>query len=107
VLELRRTAAAAYDLECASTLSQLELLSEKGFGALDEKLLPLCSAVAGWPTVSLTADMLFYIRRGQAVQVSQAPLAGEVALYAGEGELIGIGRILDDGRVAPKRLLVL
>ncbi len=106
VVALRRTLAASYDLAQSITLAQLEALAQEGFAALDSRLLPLSSAVADWPAVSLTEDMAFYIKRGQAVQVARAPLAGEVALYAGE-VFIGIGRVLDDGRVAPKRLFVL
>lgn len=51
---------------------------------------------------SITAD---FVKHGQAVLVSHLPKEGLVRLY--ENELfIGIGCIDDDGRVAPKRLVV-
>ncbi|MGD8932580.1 MAG: tRNA pseudouridine(55) synthase TruB, partial [Chromatiales bacterium] len=34
-----------------------------------------------------------------------APTSGWVRLYANQSEFVGVGEILDDGRVAPKRLL--
>ncbi|HGX91723.1 MAG TPA: tRNA pseudouridine(55) synthase TruB [Candidatus Tenderia sp.] len=106
VVALRRSVAASYGLGQSCTLPQLEAAAAESMAALDALLLPMSSAVADWPRVSLTADMAFYIQRGQAVQVSKAPLDGVVALYAGEAGFIGIGHILDDGRVAPKRLFV-
>ena len=49
-----------------------------------------------------TAD---YVLQGQAVIVRHLPSSGLVRLYK-EATFIGIGEILDDGRVAPKRLFV-
>jgi tRNA pseudouridine55 synthase len=42
---------------------------------------------------------------GQAVSVPQAPTEGLLRIYDHKRAFIGIGTILDDGRVAPKRLL--
>jgi tRNA pseudouridine55 synthase len=39
------------------------------------------------------------------VLVPRAPTQGWVRLYQGEQQFLGIGEILDDGRVAPRRLL--
>jgi tRNA pseudouridine55 synthase len=57
------------------------------------------------PAVKLSADAAFYLRQGQPVLVPQAPTEGLVRLYAGGSEFLGIGVILDDGRVQPKRLI--
>jgi tRNA pseudouridine55 synthase len=67
-------------------------------------LLPLESALDRWPEVRLSADAAFYLRQGQAVLVPQAPTEGWVRLYGPSGELLGMGAILDDGRVQPRRL---
>ena len=106
VLELRRTLAGSYDLTQARTLEDLEALKEENFAALDDVLLPMDSALADWPQISLSSDLAYYIKRGQAVLVPKAPTEGLVSLYGGEDRsFIGIGYILDDGRVAPKRLI--
>ena len=48
----------------------------------------------------------FYIRQGQPVQVPNAPCNGMVRVALETGEFLGVGEILDDGRVAPRRLIV-
>jgi tRNA pseudouridine55 synthase len=55
--------------------------------------------------VQLTADAAFYLKQGQPVLVPQAPTSGWVRLYANQSDFLGVGQILEDGRVAPKRLL--
>jgi tRNA pseudouridine55 synthase len=39
------------------------------------------------------------------VQVPKAPSSGWVRLRRDDGQFLGIGQILEDGRVAPKRLI--
>ena len=65
------------------------------------------SGLAQWPGVSLSGDAAFYLRQGQPVLVPRAPTEGWVRLYEGESRFIGMGEILDDGRVAPRRLMSL
>jgi tRNA pseudouridine55 synthase len=72
---------------------------------LDALLLPQDSAVAHWPAVHLRGDAAFYLRQGQPVLVPKAPTQGWVRLYEGEQPFLGIGEVLDDGRIAPRRLL--
>ncbi|MEM9384600.1 MAG: tRNA pseudouridine(55) synthase TruB [Pseudomonadota bacterium] len=87
------------------TLEALEaLMAEGGLDALDERLLPVDSAISHWPSVRLGADSAFYLRNGQPVQVPRAPTRGLVRLYGEDARFLGMGRITEDGRVAPKRL---
>lgn len=107
VSALRRTGVGPY-LESQArlhTLEAIESAAEEGLDNLDQLLLPLESALERWPLVRLTADLAFYLRQGQAIQVPRAPSEGWVRLVGPSGELIGMGAILDDGRVQPKRLL--
>jgi tRNA pseudouridine55 synthase len=39
------------------------------------------------------------------VQVPQAPTSGVVRLYGPASGFLGMGQVLSDGRVAPKRLM--
>ncbi len=107
VCALRRTGVGPYLEPDARlyTLEALEAAAEGGLERLDGLLLPLESALERWPQVRLTADLVFYLRRGQAVQVPKAPTEGWVRLAGPSGEFLGMGEILDDGRVQPKRLL--
>jgi tRNA pseudouridine55 synthase len=108
VSALRRRKAGPYveaDLVTFETLERVA--SDGGFAALDGLLLPTASAVRDWPPVTLTQATAYYVRQGQPVIVAHAPPEGWVRLLEGsEAEFIGVGEILDDGRVAPRRLLV-
>ncbi len=101
---LRRTSVGPYTEEMI-TMEQLETLAEQGFDSLDAVLLDSDSGIANWNKVELDADSAYYIKLGQAVQVSGAPVDGMVRIYSPDG-FIGVGVIQDDGKVAPKRMLV-
>lgn len=105
VIALRRTAVAPYDAARMVTLDALRERAEQGWSALDALLLPLDTAVAQWPAVRVRGDAAFYLRQGQPVIAPHAPTQGWVRLYEGEETFLGMGEILDDGRVAPRRLL--
>lgn len=107
IAALRRTAVEPYDATRMVTLDTLQERAEQGFAALDELLLPLDSAVADWPAVRVQGDAAFYLRQGQPVLVPRAPTQGWVRLYENDQCFLGIGEILDDGRVALRRLLTL
>ncbi len=103
---LRRTKSGPFGLEQMISLDEIESLGEAGeFEALNEKLLPIDIPILHLPIVDLDADSSFYIKRGNPVQVPKAPLNGLVRLMVDSKEFIGVGEILDDGRVAPRRLV--
>jgi len=108
---LRRTASGPFDIEDSITLEELEQLTEnadeEGFEKADSVLMPAEDALHDWESVDLSADATFYICRGQAVQVPNAPTDGLVRLFSEEKGFLGIGEILDDGRVKPHRLFVM
>lgn len=101
---LRRTGLGPFDAERMLTLPQLEAMVAEG-ASLEAELLPTDSALADWPEVSLGADAAFYFSQGQAVFVPQTPVADWLRVYGPGRRFIGMARIQDDGRVAPKRLL--
>ena len=106
VADLRRLGVGPFDDRSMVTLATLEhLLDTSGEAALDALLLPLESGLSQWPEVRLSGDAAFYLRQGQPVLVPHAPTAGWVRLYLGDKRFLGVGEILDDGRVAPRRLL--
>jgi len=106
VARLRRVSVAAFDGKEMLTIDQLEELFEtQGFEAMDETLLPIDSSLGQWPEIKLTDDVAYFLKKGQAVLVPKAPTHGWVRIYAGQERFLGVGCILDDGRVAPKRLV--
>ncbi|KPK39092.1 MAG: tRNA pseudouridine synthase B [Gammaproteobacteria bacterium SG8_47] len=104
---LRRTAVGMFRLDDAVALAELQHLAEDADAQarLDEFLLPMEEALAGWPAVNLTENTAFYLRQGQPVLVPKAPSQGWVRLFTQGHEFIGVGQIMDDGRVAPRRLV--
>ncbi|MCC6206876.1 MAG: tRNA pseudouridine(55) synthase TruB [Gammaproteobacteria bacterium] len=102
---LRRTGVGGFDMSRMTAPETLRELSEQGAEALDARLISMEDALAHWPDVRLAPDVAFFLRRGQAVFVSHAPACGLVRIFTREDRFLGIGHVLEDGRVAPKRLV--
>ena len=104
--ELRRTVVGPFTDDQAVTFDELKNLADAGETALDSSLLSMDSALMAWPRIDLTPTTLFYVRQGQPVIVPGAPSSGWLRLYGPDSKFIGVGTVADDGRVAPKRLLL-
>ncbi len=105
VSALRRTGVGPFGDEGLVSLERLQKLAAPGFEQLDALLLPMQSALRGWPAVRLGEDAAYYLKMGQPVVVPRAPTEGWVRLESAAGTFIGVGEILEDGRVAPRRLM--
>ncbi|MBT7307859.1 MAG: tRNA pseudouridine(55) synthase TruB [Gammaproteobacteria bacterium] len=106
VCGLRRITLGPYEEQDLVTMEALELIrEEEGNAGLDQRLLPLDSSVAEYERVQLDEDSSYYLRQGQPVQISAAPDQGWVRIYDENEGFIGVGEIMDDGRVAPRRLV--
>jgi tRNA pseudouridine55 synthase len=107
VSALRRTKAGPFSIEDSVTLTTLEgLKASDELARMDELLKPADIAIQGLPLVKLSESSGFYMRQGQPVMVPNAPCNGMVRIALETGEFLGVGEILDDGRVAPRRLIV-
>jgi tRNA pseudouridine55 synthase len=108
VSQLRRTGVGPY-AEPAEPFVMLDqvaaMADDETPQRLDALLLPLDSALGHWPAVKLSADAAFYLGQGQAVLIPQAPTEGLVRLYDTSSHFVGVGTILEDGKVQPKRLI--
>lgn len=106
VIALRRLQAGPFTLDQSITFEALEkLLEEGGQDAIDQYLIPADEAIQDLPEVVLPTATADFIRQGQPVITRHLPTEGLVRLYD-EEVFIGIGVILDDGRVAPRRLFL-
>ena len=105
VSALRRLAAGPYAEAQAVTLEQVSVIGDPQ--EMDALLLPVASAVSSWPSVRLHEDTAHYVRQGQPVQVAHAPTHGWVQIFesAEEDRFLGVGEVLTDGRIAPRRLV--
>lgn len=112
VSKLHRSAAGPFDESETVTLEQLEELREQqGAEFLDSLLKPMDAGIQHMMSVELSEDMAFYFRQGQPMMVPQAYREGEegdiVRVFEANGPFLGVGEVTDDGRVAPKRLVVM
>jgi tRNA pseudouridine55 synthase len=103
LIGLRRTETAGYVLPQAITIEQLETLTIE---ARDVLLLPVDSAISYLPKVVLDRDAAFYIMQGQAVWQAGKTPKGDLRLYDEGNTFLGLGFLQDDGKIAPKRLIV-
>ncbi|MCS0045805.1 MULTISPECIES: tRNA pseudouridine(55) synthase TruB [Vibrio diabolicus subgroup] len=114
VTMLRRTGVAKYPYEKMVTLEQLNELLEQAHREeraprelLDPLLLPMDTAVEDLPEVNLLPELADMVQHGQPVQVFGTPTEGSLRLTMGEERLfIGVGEMNEDGKIAPKRLVV-
>ncbi len=106
VIGLRRVAVSPYQHNKMYDFNELiEMQEQQGFAALMQCLLPIDTSVQHLPSLKLSSASSFYIRMGQAVMVPNIPTSGWVRLFSEDSFFMGIGEILDDGRVAPRRLV--
>lgn len=107
VTSLRRTETGPYSINHSFEMSELHRRRENSEQdeLLDEILLPVDSALQHIPDLDLSDSCALSVSQGRAIRVGGAPAQGLVRLYASERRFIGIGRVLEDGRVAPRRLM--
>ncbi|RWR01496.1 tRNA pseudouridine synthase B [[Pantoea] beijingensis] len=111
---LRRLQVARYPISEMVTLEHLTELVEAAqqqacspAEKLDVLLMPMDSPAAAFPEVNLLPVVAAYFKQGQPVQASGIPMSGLVRVTEGEAhKFIGMAEIDDDGRVAPRRLVV-
>ncbi|MGR6036514.1 MAG: tRNA pseudouridine(55) synthase TruB [Candidatus Nitrosoglobus sp.] len=105
VMALRRTQVGCFDASGMISLDHLKELAKVGAEQFNALLLPLERVLGDWPAVDLIADLAYYLRQGQPVQVSRAPSKGWVRLIERDKGFFGVGQVMEDGRIAPRRLV--
>lgn len=107
VVELRRLGVGGYLENQMVPLSLLEhFAKQQDYAEMDACLLPLDTALSGLPTAMLSDSAAYYLMQGQPVRIPDLPLEGWVRLTLKDGRFLGVGEVLEDGRVAPRRLRI-
>lgn len=104
VAQLRRIAVYPFQERQMVSLELLEMAAELGMPSLDAHLVPVDDAIVDWPAVHLAEQEAYYLRHGHPVTGRRCTEVGLVRLYDQNERFIGIGEVLPDGRVAPRRL---
>lgn len=105
VSALRRIATGPFRETEMVGLTALEERAARGDAELSQCLHPIDAVLRDRPSVELTEAVAYYLRQGQAVLVPNAPTQGILRMYTNTGQFLGVGEVLDDGRVAPRRLI--
>ena len=106
VAALRRLSVEPFPEDGVVSMDELERAAESGYDALDRFLRPIDEVIADWPAVFLNGDQAYYLLRGQPVHAGVAGECGLVRIYDEARRFLGVGEVLRDGRLAPKRLFV-
>lgn len=107
VAALRRLSVEPYPESAMRSLDELEALAAQGEAALDAVLLSPDQALPHWPGLRLGAAESFYLRQGNTIMAGAASAGlrpGLVRIGDHQGRFVGIGELLADGRLAPRRL---
>lgn len=99
VTALRRLRAGQFSLTEAKTIEELSAMDEQ---ALSNCLIAVDEPLAAMPAVYLSDAQATCIRYGQTISCQNAG-AGAVRLYH-ETAFLGLGEMLLDGKIAPKKL---
>jgi len=105
VTMLRRLHVFPYENSEMLMLNSLEEMVKQSL-SLQKYLLPVETAVQSFPEVLLSTSAVFYIRQGQSVKVSNLNAeTGFVRMYTQDRNFLGVGEIVEDSRVVPRRLV--
>jgi len=105
VTHLHRLSVGKYTIKDSidfATLESINTVTERA-----QQLLPISEILPKeWPTFKISKAAAFYLRRGQALTLPKTPIQGPIKLLLkSDNQLIGVGQILKDGRIAPYRLI--
>ena len=105
VKQLRRIGVGPFINPRMFTISEIEHLSEQGVDALDQCLIAMDIILDNLPEIRLTENLAYYMRQGQPVMIPHAPTEGLVRIYDEQQIFMGVGEVLEDGRIGPRRLI--
>lgn len=103
LIALRRTRVGDFSLRDAIALDKLQTLSEAELG---QQLLPIDCLLEDLPALQLEQEMAYCLRQGQSIYLPKLNALQRYKVYDEKHELIGIALVGEDGKLAPKRLVV-
>ena len=106
VRNLCRLGAGPYQIEDSICFNALREAREEGFYKMDSLLQPMDTALGFIPKLLVSDEGGYFLRQGQSVLVPNAPRNGMVRLAFKNDEFFGLGEVLEDGRIAPRKMVV-
>ncbi len=106
VVCLRRLEVGPYKATQMVALDTLqELVTKNDIQELHRLLLPVETMLVSMPEVTLTGDMVYYTLSGHPILVPNSPNSGWVKLKNKDHKFLGVGEVMADGRIAPRKLI--
>ena len=109
VRELRRLQVASFSIRDCFTLDSIKGFRQK-YELLDARLLPVDSALAGWPRIFVSEQSQISLKHGKTISVESLAPLGLVTIYAKNSnrraEFLGIGEFRANGCLLPKKMLI-
>lgn len=99
VTHLRRLSVGEFKVE------QMLELNDIAVEKLPFQVLPIQAMISQFPLVTVSPALVFYLRQGQVVENFSAVDLGLVCLQQSDGQILGVGEVLENGRIAPRKIL--
>jgi tRNA pseudouridine55 synthase len=99
---LRRLGVGGLNIANSYTVDQLAMLGSDE--ERDACMLAPDQAIGHVPAVSVIPNAAFYFCRGEQVRTQERVAPGRVRVYDENGQFLGIGEVMPDFNVAPRRL---
>lgn len=100
---LRRTGVGPFRIEQAQTLEGLWALDDE---ERDRRLMPADIMVEALAPVTLDIEAAWQIGHGQSIWLPRLTVGLLCRLYAPDGRFLGVGEVNQEGKLAPRRLVV-
>ena len=106
VRSLHRNAVQPFREEQMLGMPVFRSFAEKGLDKLDKLLLPADGAIACWPRILISDTKKIKLLRGQAVEAEPQWPRSQVRLYSSCEGLFGVGEVLVEGKLVPRKMMV-
>lgn len=108
VTHLRRLSVGPYQAEQMMTIEALESALSAENASAKALLLPVDSAVTHWPAVAFSSAVTCALKQGKTVALpANAPTSGWIRFFDDQGIFFGIGEVIEQDKVAPRRMVAL
>lgn len=102
--QLRRIGAGPFRGEDSWRIERLQALAAEN--RIQECLLAMDEALGNWPRLEFSHESVCKASQGRTVEASDAPAQGWVRMYTQDNRFFGVGEVLADRWIAPRKLFL-
>lgn len=106
VISLRRLVSGSFEASQMINYDKIQQLAEqKNQASLQKMLLPISSMVTHLPSIKLDSPHSTLICDGNKVELADNLPCGWTSIFSSDNHFLGVGQILEGGKLAPTRML--